>query len=266
MTADIKQQFDSSPEAVLRQIALLREDSTKGDETLALINRAINTAHDYVITLLNERFLEYQHRVMDLIAKPEEEKTDSIMRSSLETMREAALDMQEYAAENSLTRWESRVYRNLGRVADYSGNYAEAIEYYSQAIDTAGEDPEVKEKGVPRQLELQAFMYFSTIKSGKVKEGTDKSRKLYEAFEISPEGKKLREMDYATWAIWRTGIVYRTVNALLDAQSSALRMDEMKMWVMDSEKLLYPPPDVKVWVDFSYRKTEFENTKMRLGI
>lgn len=257
-TKQVNDRFNAAPDEVIKAIKVLREKKGREDETLQLIDNALNAAHDYVFNLIGEKFLVYQHEVMEEQVKDEKEKDNKRIELGIRHMMEEASNALEYAENNNLSRWFSRAYRMLGRASDYQGGYNEAIEYYQKAIDLVSEDPEYKD-GYPRQFEYFGFMAYSLIQAGRIEEGVNLARKTYKEYDDSNDGKALFKKDYTTWAIWKSGIAERTVRALLDKNSKILSDDEMRNWLLDAQNKLIPPKGVKVWADFQLRKDEFKN-------
>jgi hypothetical protein len=177
-------------------------------------------------------------------------------------MEQVVADAEYLINKYKLYQWRSRLYRFKGRVADYRNDFEVAIVNYKKAILFAKSDPEYKEKKIPRWLELEAFLSYSVLMSGKRK-GLELSKKIYDRFENTTEGKRLKRADYTTWAIWRTGIPIRTINALFNKKMD-FDKEMVINWLKLAEKDLHPAKSVKTWADFGFRKGELNALKKKI--
>ena len=225
-------------------ISSLREKKGKEKETLSLIDRAIRFGQGVVVNLLWERILVYQHLVMQG------------NRKALPKMEAATLAAGKYVKQNNLTEWESRYLRFLGRLYDYKGKFSESVKAYKKAIPLARIDPDFVKKGYPRWFELEGFLSHALVMSGKVNEGIRLAKETFEKFNKSPEGKFLKKKDYYTWAIWKSGIAIRMIEAL--------HSKRFLPWLAEVESDLNPARGIKIWGDFSLRKDEIAALKRRL--
>ena len=256
---------ESSPKEILDTIAALREQKGKEKQILALIRKAIIFGHDYIIDLFWEEATVYQHEYMIELAKPEEERNAQKMQEALRGMEKAVKRAEFYITKYKLEHWESRLHRFWGRVFDYKGNFNESVLEYRKAIPLAKRDPDFIEKGYPRWLELEGFLAYSLIMSGKVDKGYLLAKKVCKKFDKSKEGVELKKKDYTTWAIWKTGVVIRTIEAVLKKkEENSSLMGEYIDWLAKAEKDLYPPKSVKTWADFKFRKDEVKTLKRTL--
>ncbi len=232
----------TSFEDIRQAIGKLREQKGKEKETLKLINDALVFGNEFVINLFFEEALTHQHLYMN----------DNTNKKALSDMEKAVLKASFYVNKYKITKLNSRLFRFMGRVADYRKQYKKAINYYKKSIKFVNLDPEPF-----RFLELEAFLSFSTMMSGEYSKGLKLSKIVYNKFLKSPEGKKLKQDDYNTWAIWMSGVTIRTVNALIEKKVN-FNLQEIEMWIKDTEKYLNKE-DV-----FSYRKDELNNLKKRI--
>lgn len=232
----------TSLEDIRQAIGKLREQKGKEKETLKLINEALNFGHDFVINLFFEEALTYQHLYMN----------DSSNKEALSNMEKTILKASFYVNKYKITKLNSRLFRFMGRVADYRGQYKKAISYYKRSIKFVKLDPEPF-----RIFELEAFLSYSIIMSGNYTKGYKLARNIYNKFLNTSEGKNLKTKDYNTWAIWMSGITIRTVSALIEKKIS-FNLKEIENWVNDTERYL----DKKD--TFSYRKTEIKELWTKL--
>lgn len=242
----------SSPfEKISEAIARLRERKGKEKDALAWIERGIRFGKGFVANLYFERILVYQHMVIEGDKRV------------LPKMEAATLVAQKYVEANKLGEWRSRTYRFLGRLYDYKGQFAKAVVVYKKALLLAKFDPEYIEKGVPRWLELEGFLANSLVMVGRTKEGMASARKTFAKYDLNKEAMALKRRDYYTWAVWKSGIPIRIINALL-VKRIVFDREKMRLWLEEAEKLVNPPKSIKVWGDFRIRRDEITSLKRRL--
>lgn len=259
------EQFDiQAPlKKISRTIASIRETKGRSGESLEMIESALDSAHDFVVTLLLEKHLVYQHEVME--ERTKHKKNKSKIDRFTQKMLDSALEAQTYVRENDLERWMSRVQARLGRAYDYTGDFKKALKAYKKAIQHSDKDPEVVEEGVPRNLEYRGFLAYSTMMSGKVKKGVALAESVYEEFERGV-GLQLKKQDYPVWAIWRTGVAIRTVDGLLKMKED-FDKEWARAWIDEAEELIKEPRGAKKWigkVDFGFRRDEVKKLKREL--
>ncbi|KKU04255.1 MAG: hypothetical protein UX88_C0002G0002 [Candidatus Woesebacteria bacterium GW2011_GWC2_47_16] len=248
---------------IQKKIASLREKKGKEKETLSLINKAINFGQGLVVNLMWDRALVYQHLAMQEDSKPERRKNLRKRGWALAKMEASVGSAGKYIKENGLKEWESRYYRFLGRVYDYKRDFAKSVTAYKKAIPLVRLDPEFIKKGYPRWLEIEGFLSYALLMSGRIKEGYSLARKTYNKFDNSPEGRSLKEKDYYTWAIWKSGVVVRTFGVFLLGKYT-FDKGEILSWLSEAEKDLTPSKNIRIWGDFSLRKDEVAALKRKL--
>jgi hypothetical protein len=240
-------------------IAALREKKHNEVNTVLLINKAIDTTYDYIVNLYFERAHVYQLSYM--AERDKLEKGDNrIFKYSLKKMEEYIHETERYIMQNNLKRWFHRLYRFWGKISEYKGNYHKAVGYYKKSLKHWRTDPEVVSKGVPRGLELEGFLASAMIMSEEVEKGMQYAKKVYKKYETTSEGKKLRNKDYTTWAIWRAGVPIFVARGLIE-KKIIFKKEKMLDWLNDAEKLLNPPKSIKTWADFQFRKDELAALK-----
>lgn len=252
-----------SPKRILKMVTIAREKKGGGRETLKLINKAIDMTHDYVVNLYFERAHIYQLSYMterDRLEKGDEGK----MNKALKKMEKYTKETEKYVVQNNLDRWFHRLYRFFGKINEYKENYKKAVYYYKRSLRHWKKDPEVVEKGVPRNLELNGFLASALIMSGEADKGLKLARKTYDRYESTKEGRDLKKKDYTTWAIWGTGCVIYAINGLIKGKAEMDKKEVLK-WLNEAEKLLSPPKLTKVWADFQFRRDEIKALKRQLG-
>lgn len=232
----------TSFEEIRQAIGKLREQKGKEKETLRLISESLSFGHDFVINLFFEEALTHQHLYMN----------DSSNKKALFDMEKAILMASLYVNKYKIIKLNSRLFRFMGRVADYKKQYKKAINYYKKSIKFVNLDPEPF-----RFLELEAFLSYSVMMSGEYSKGLKLAKVVYSKFLKSPEGKKLKINDYNTWVIWMSGVTIRTVNALIEKKVN-FNLTEIEVWIKDTEKYLNQKGD------FSYRKAEIKELWTKL--
>ncbi|HBC73049.1 hypothetical protein A2379_01055 [Candidatus Amesbacteria bacterium RIFOXYB1_FULL_47_13] len=254
--------LDTSPREMLRQVAKAREVVAGESHTRKLIDGSLAILHDTVVTLYLEKTHLIQLMMMTERDKPNANK--ALIKQFLNNWGKALTEAQNYVEQFILTRWNSRIFRYRGRLMDARGQYAAAVGLYKKSLQGVKLDPEYIDRRVPRWLEIEAFIAYSTLASGKTKKGLELSEKIYKKFDLS-EGLELKKDDYATWAIWKSGIAIRVGQAYM-AKKFDMDMDKYKKWLAEAEKLFTPPPGVIVWVDFGFRKNEIAAIRRELNL
>lgn len=245
-------------EDLLRETAKMREDLARQDEALSdigvLREFAIeNMMVDSTVECFLEEALIWQHKYM------ESNKEEFLVK-----MEEVVSKAKEFVTENGLQRWESRIARFLGRVSDYQKKYSEAEKYYQEAIDKVLNDP--KYPGNPAlSYEYQGFKVLDEIRLGRVEKGIAEAEKLYEDYLLSEEGRSLKERDYSTWAIWRSGLLINLCRTIIDLALEDEYKQNIVGWLEKAEQNLKAPEGVEVWTDFGFRKKEIVRVREGLG-
>ena len=246
-------------------ITSLREKKGEEKKTLNLIDKALDAAHDFVVELMLEKHIVYQHEVMKEKANVRGKRNRIRVKKYTDLMEKVANEAMDYAEKNNLDRWVSRVQARLGRASDYKGEYRKSTVYYKRAIETSGKDPEQKYEGIPRWLEYEGFLAYSILMSGRVKKGLSLAREAYEKYDLSV-GKRLKKVDYPTWAIWKSGVPVRMVQGLIESRAD-FNNKEILNWLAEVVKILEIPKESNRWlgkVDFQFRKDEIAAIRRKL--
>ena len=253
----------TAPKSVLKMIATAREKKDGGKETLAIINKAIDMTHDYIVNLYFERAHIYQ--LVYMTERDKLEGSDKRKQAlALKNMEKYIRVIEMYIEQNNLKRWFHRLNKYFGKIYEYQGNYDKALEYYKKSLKYWKLDPEVVSDGYPRNYELKGCLASALIMSGDSEKGLKLAKDTYIAYEKTKEGRKLKKNDYTTWAIWRTGCVIYAANGLIKGK---VKMDKERVlsWLNEAEKILNPPKSVKVWADFQFRKDEITALRKNLS-
>lgn len=245
-------------EDLLRETAKMREDLSRQDEALEDIRTlrefAIqNTMVHSTVECFLEEALIWQHKYM------ESNKEDFLVK-----MEEVVSRAKEFVKENGLQQWESRIARFLGRVSDYQKKYSEAEKYYQEAIDKVLSDPKYIEN-TALAYEYRGFKILDEIRLGRVEKGIGEAEKLYEDYLSSEEGRSLKERDYSTWAIWRSGLLINLCRTVIDLGLTEEYKHKLLGWLEKAEQNLKAPEGVEVWTDFGFRNKEIARVREGLS-
>lgn len=235
----------SSPEEIIQIISKLREQKGQEKEVLKVINETLSFGYQFIVNLFFEEALTNQHLYMN----------DRNNKNAMVEMQKSVLKAGFYIKKYNLDMWLSRYFRFLGRIEDYKKNFKKAIFFYKKSIKYVHLDPEPF-----RIFELEGFLAFAILMSGKIDKGYKYSKEVYSKYTKSKNGLALKQKDYYTWEVWRSGVVIRTINALLDKKYN-FNKSEISNWLREVETEL----NVKGY-DFSYRKSELTELKEKLQL
>lgn len=232
-------------ETELQRISLLREQKGREIDTLNAIKSLkprVEDDQDFssLALLYFEEAFTYQHLFMSHI------ETDT----NLKLMEEAALEAHHIITTNQLSTLLPDSHRMLGRVKDYQKNYLAAYDHYQWALDAYQKDNH------PRVFEIKSFISTNLVNQGRHQDGLDLAKKTYRDFDTLP----LKQTDYYTWAVWKTGIFPRISNALL-SQGTDFNRQEIKEYLNDSLNLLLSSGNPS---DFQYRIDELKEALEKL--
>jgi len=240
----------------LKQISTLREIKGKEKETYELIEktRGETKEKDVLAKLYWEESLVAQHEIMF----NGEDKT--VVEKALKRMESSALAANKIIEENELNKMQGGSYRFIGNVYRYKKDYKKAQEYFELAMS---EYQNNNDKGT---LEIRGFLAYCLIQNGETENGIKLGLETFDAFEKSDKGIVLKHQDYFTWAVWRSGIVPRLVEALLDTKSSFDKETILK-YLDKSEEILRKPEGPITWGDtaFQLRLDEIEKARKNLS-
>jgi hypothetical protein len=213
--------------------------------------------HTMVVQLYQEKFLSAQHMVMEERDKKLHANPFRAAKGIL-LMESSAKQMEKYEKEHHEQVdliVGTRVFRFLGRYADTKHQYSKSEEFYKKILSFFDSLPEVEKRY--HRLELSGFLASSLIKQNK-KEGFDLAVKTLEDFDKSEEGIWLKENDYYTWAVWKSGVEIRTAQHFANKKYNK-HSQIIKDWVIDADLILRMPNGDKE--QFRIRRDELENLK-----
>lgn len=223
-----------------RQVAEIREEKGLEDDALKAIKSIREGAervgaHEDVANFYWERHLVNQHLVMYELEKPEGERNQEVMDSALKEMEEASLAGDEYITVHNLTDLKKYSHRFLGKVASYKGRHDEAEIHYREMAGL------YEEIGHPRRLEAYAAIAGTLIMQGKIAEGMGLGRRTYADFDQSEDGKTLREEDFSTWAVWKSGAAVHVSQGLLATNTIDPFKEGIIDWLIDAKEVVEDP-------------------------
>jgi tetratricopeptide (TPR) repeat protein len=245
----------------LKQIATLRETKGKEEETYQLIKDAIKTAKEVsdmesLVKLYWEESLVAQHEAMSEYAKIKVEQDETIIHTALAKMEKAGLSADKIIKENKLENMIGTSHRFLGNIYRYKKDFKRAEEEFIKAF---AEYQNNNDKGT---LEVGGFIAYCLIQNGDVGNGIKLATETFDDFNNSEKGKTLKEKDYFTWAVWRSGIIPRIVEALIATKTS---FDEelITKYLDESEEILRNHEGKITWGDsaFQLRLDEISKSK-----
>ncbi|KKT71698.1 MAG: hypothetical protein UW68_C0058G0005 [Candidatus Collierbacteria bacterium GW2011_GWB1_44_6] len=234
-----------------------REDAVRQEEALAdtklLREFAMeNGLKDEVFELFLEEALIHQHYYMDT--------HDDI---HLVGMKQVVRQAETYLKANDLTHWESRLARFLGRISDYEQKYHIAADFYKEATTKVHIDPKYPNNRA-MGFEYEGFLIIDELHLGNTEQAILMAEKLYQNYDKADEGRQLKEKDYTTWAIWRSGLLINLCRTLIKLGKLETYKEKISEWLRLAENDLQPAENIKTWSDFGFRKNEIAKIRESL--
>ena len=246
----------------------LREESGQSPAVLRQADRLEGRLHEEVVDFIWEHYLIGKHMIMDarkksgLIYLPEKVIE---MAEGYRLMRSSAFRAQKYINENHVDTKRPRSGRFLGEVEMLIGNHKKAAEYFGRSVSLFNkmEDPSERVNA----LELSGFWVESLILGGKVKEGIEVAKETFKNYD-QDDGLNLKNRDYYTWAVWKSGCAIKVWHALLYKKVSVAGENRENLIEMlrEAERIVNPSPETKIWGDFTRRREEIASIKGRLKL
>lgn len=253
---------------LMKKISTLRETKGKEKETYELIEIAKKQAlsekdYELLTRLYWEESLVAQHECMNELSKNTKEET--IYTNALLKMERAALEGHKLIEQHKLDKMKGTSYRFLGNVYRYKKDYETAEKYFIEALM---EYQKNDDKGT---LEIRGFMAYCLIQNGEVHNGIKLALETFDNFETSEKGLILKEKDYFTWAVWKSGIIPRIIDALNETNNlvdnSEIDKKQLIEYLNKSEDILKNPQGEITWGDtaFQLRLDEIKKAKELLN-
>ena len=236
-------------EAMIPYIHAVREKAEKLGET------------SIVVQLYQEEFLSAQHMVMEERSKGFKANPIRAAKGILH-MEFSSRKMEKYTSKNAerldpVVR--TRIFRFLGKSADYKGQYKKSERYYRKGLEYFEHSVKVEERY--NRLEFLGFLSYSLVKQDKTEEGIKLAQQTLTDFDTSEEGKWLKENDYYVWAVWKSGIEIRTVDHIIKTNDSA-HLNLIEELLIDAESILKMSDGTRE--NFRHRLDELDATKNRI--
>lgn len=253
---------------LLKKISTLREIKGKEKEAYELIENTKKVAlteknSELLAKLYLEESLVAQHEVMNELSK--NTKEENIINKALQRMEKAALQGHKIIEQYKLDKMLGTSYRFLGNVYRYKKDYETAERYFIEALM---EYQKNNDKGT---LEIRGFMAYCLIQNGDTHNGIKLAIETFDNFETSEKGISLKEKDYFTWAVWKSGIIPRIIYALDETNNLVDNKEINKPQLMEylnaSEDILKNPQGKITWGDtaFQLRLDEIRKAKELLN-
>jgi hypothetical protein len=252
---------------LIGEIASKREEKGSSEILIPQIRNLRGVAETFeeitsVVQLYQEEFLCGQHMVMEERSKGLKKANWMRLAKGMWTMASTTNDMEKYLGEeegiNPLVR--ARIFRFLGRYSDYMGHYKKSAEYYRRGIAEIDLNVEPEEKF--NRLEFIGFLSYSLLKQGRLTDGVSMAEATLKKFDETPEGKLLKENNYYTWAVWKSGIEIRTAEHILDTERD-LYWGKNAELIEDAERILHMPDGTTE--AFRLRLDELNSVKAKMN-
>jgi len=256
------------------EIAEIREHWGLKNEALEAIRRVRKGtekigAHEDVVDLFWEEYLIGIHLVMK--ARDKEGLWSLPLKAAgiangYTLMRSSAQDAQKYIEKHNVESKRARSGRYLGGVAVMEKRYKKAAEYFSHSAALFGEMKNWSDR--VNRLELLGFLAEGLILSGKAGEGLEIAKQTFKGYDEG-DGVKLRQEDYYTWAVWKSGCVIKAWHAvfargvILDKETQ----EEFLVMLDEADRITEIPEGVETWGDRSFtgRKNEIAAIRRQLS-
>jgi hypothetical protein len=253
---------------ILDKIAIERERKGSAETLLPYVEEVRGQAEKLgdissVMLLLHEKFLLGHHVYM------EEEAKGSKMNSAREArglsiMGSSVKEMEGYLEKNDEDlnpTVKARTYRFLGRFCDIKGEYPESERYYMQGLSYFNRSTTLKERS--NRLEILGFISTSKLAQEEESEGMYLAQRVLKDFDETAEGKWLKQNDYYTWAVWKSGVEMRTAEHILKSKSEKYA-NLAGNFLKDAESILkMPNGNTEI---FELRLMELNNIKSSFKI
>lgn len=193
----------------LKSLSGLRGEKGRDEEALKMANEILKEGGmepKLEAQVWLEKSLIWQHIFTNEKNKREGGDKEKIEEAKKE-MEKAIQTAEKIMEEGKVDRGDAdlRIDMFLGEVAMEKGDYQKAREAYEKAI-------EVVSNPINR-LEFKARLCEPLIMLGETEEGIRLAQATDEEFDTGV-GEELKEKDYTTWAIWKSGIWIRVARSL----------------------------------------------------
>ena len=249
-------------------LASLREEKGKGREALREADLLEGRFHEEVVDLIWEHYLIGKHMIMEAREKSGLVNLPVKAIKGAEgylLMRSSALEAREYIDKYNVEAKKPRSGRFLGEVEMLVSNHKKAAEYFGKSVSLFSKMDDTSDR--VNGLELSGFWAEALILGGKTKDGVEIATQTFKAYDTG-DGLELKNRDYYTWAVWKSGCVIKAWHALF--QKGKLPEGENKEVLVEmlkeSEMIVNPPVGTKIWGDFTFRRDEIASIKRKLKL
>jgi len=251
-----------------KEIGEVREQKGREEETLRLITPVLEGAirigeHEDAVNLYWERYLVGKHYLM----RARSEKGLGLfqkaffMARGLSLMRTAAKESSSYIERHDVESCRARSHRFSGEVDMLSRRYKSAVRHFQTGVGLFEkmDRPEQRQNA----LELSGFLAEALVLSGNVEEGIILAKKTFRAYDEG-DGALLKERDYYTWAIWKSGCMTKLWGAILDKKIPLEDDTKIGLFSMLGEAYGVLFPKQAVWGNFLLRRDEMNTLRERI--
>jgi hypothetical protein len=206
--------------------------------------------HEDAVDFFWEEYLYGKHLVMD--ERDVDRKGSERYNQGLGMMRKMAKEAHQYIVKHNVKNKLTRSHRFVGEMSQFDGDLDSAVRHFSQAISRFDEEEDFDQR--INGLELRGFLAEALVLTGAIDEAVDLTVNTFEFYDKG-DGKILKEKDYDTWAIWKTGVPIKVWHGVFDSNAS-LSNEQRKAL----ENMLDQADSVlaikETWADFQRRKNE----------
>jgi hypothetical protein len=166
-------------------------------------------------------------------------------------MRNSASRADKYIDEHDVEEKRPRSGRFLGEVEMLSKRYGRAVKHFGKSVKLFNNMEEWSQR--VNALELSGFLAEALVFSGKTRDGIETAKKTFVAYDEG-DGATLKEVDYYTWAVWKSGCATKVWHAIL-AKSPHLSKEErgeLVQMLNEADKILVIPEGDETWGDKNF--------------
>jgi tetratricopeptide (TPR) repeat protein len=245
-----------------RRQASLREQKGKQEKALEEARAIRERLHEEIVDLYWEEYLIGKHMVMEVRDKQGlwnlPLKVKGIAKGFF-LMRKSALKAEKYINEHNVEEKRPRSGRFLGEVEMFSKRYGKAVKHFRRSVELFNKQEDWSQR--INALELSGFLAEALILNGKTQKGIDLAKRTFKAYDEG-DGERLKENDYYTWAVWKSGCIIKVWHALFAKRPPLTReiTQELIQMLDEADKILIISEGEETWGDknFEMRKDEIE--------
>lgn len=269
--------FEVEPQITSESLPLWREKVASTREIKGKDTEALNMArkvraeamklgeHEHVVNLYWEEYLIGKHLLM--ATRNEEMGAGDRLRLRAQgflLMRNTSKAAFVYIEKHNVENLRPRSHRFLGKMDMLTKRYGKAIEHFSTGVELFQkmDDPVQRVNA----LELSGFLAEAMILSGFIPPGIDLAVNTFSRYDEG-DGAELRDRDYYTWAVWKSGCATKLWNAFIEkgVKLSGQTRRELTQMLDSANECLVFPDGASTWGDknFAIRKQEISSIKRR---